>query len=579
MLYLAEVQRRKGVIGPGKAEFRLLACQRSESSWSAVPGEEVVPAPDDVPYNAGALVMVELSAGRQIQRHNEAGRQLVSILQNFSRLQEKFKTQEEEIEQWKESLIFQSQELNSRQAEMDAREEQLRQMEEDFERLAAQKQEIDESRAELNRLKEEFERKSSELEGAWAHLRGEMNRFEEQKAEQQGSVLDEGKAHQLQELLNRLSGAIAPTEAIREQLNLSFEILNRQQASLDQSYQTLEQLRSTAQQMQDGVGHQTGELQARWQEWKQAQAELEQLTAELRSHQSALAVQQEHAELLNHQIQQQQEVYRQACYLADASGLPVSVDMGALEQKSIEELQKIVADMEHELSSVSRFVEGQEEELTLQQQEIDELKKKLEQASEYDRLQMEAELADEQDRYRMLNETLIGQRRSLHERQAVLKAHQTILARRQGTAVAEPQAPVIDLSPLLNRLDAARQHLAQALQKTQEQIQSLQSQIAPLKATVEQRSGEQEARWHDLQQQQQQLQNQKAATGEQWGKVNVYQETLALMQNDLGGLKDKLEAIAGVMGQFQEASDYQLQAIAEMRQTILSLTQDRSKVA
>ena len=53
------------------------------------------------------LVMVELTNNRQIQRHYEAGRSLVNILQTFSNLSKKSKTQEEEIEQWKQSLTFQ----------------------------------------------------------------------------------------------------------------------------------------------------------------------------------------------------------------------------------------------------------------------------------------------------------------------------------------------------------------------------------------------------------------------------------------------------------------------------------------
>ncbi|MEO1744779.1 MAG: hypothetical protein AAFR99_23645, partial [Cyanobacteria bacterium J06629_9] len=90
MLYLAEVQKKTGVFGSGKAEFKLIACQRSEQNWSAVPNEDVIPAPDDAAYSAGALAMVELSGNRQVQRHYEAGRSLVSILQNFLLRLEKF---------------------------------------------------------------------------------------------------------------------------------------------------------------------------------------------------------------------------------------------------------------------------------------------------------------------------------------------------------------------------------------------------------------------------------------------------------------------------------------------------------
>jgi hypothetical protein len=39
MLYLAEIQKQKGgFIASGKAELKLLACQRTEQNWSAIQG-------------------------------------------------------------------------------------------------------------------------------------------------------------------------------------------------------------------------------------------------------------------------------------------------------------------------------------------------------------------------------------------------------------------------------------------------------------------------------------------------------------------------------------------------------------
>jgi uncharacterized protein (DUF3084 family) len=183
VLYLAEVQKKTGFIGGGKAEFKLLACQRGDA-WSGVPGEEVLQAPDDASnYNVGVLVMVELSNNRQIQRHYEAGKPLVGILQNFSNQSKKSKAQEEEIEQWKGSLTFQSQELNRRELELEARQEQVEQAEADLTKLEAQRQEIEAAQQVLDEMKQDLERKHQELEGAWAHLNGEMRRFEERQAD------------------------------------------------------------------------------------------------------------------------------------------------------------------------------------------------------------------------------------------------------------------------------------------------------------------------------------------------------------------------------------------------------------
>jgi len=43
VLYLAEVQKKTGFIGGGKADFKLLACQRGEI-WTSVPGDEMITA-------------------------------------------------------------------------------------------------------------------------------------------------------------------------------------------------------------------------------------------------------------------------------------------------------------------------------------------------------------------------------------------------------------------------------------------------------------------------------------------------------------------------------------------------------
>jgi chromosome segregation ATPase len=569
VLYLAEVIRKARVIGGGKAEFRLLACERSELSWTAVGGEEIIPAPDDVNYGAGVLVLVELSVAKQVQRHAEAGRQLVSILQKFTRSQEKAKTQEEEIEQWKQSLTYQSQELNRREMEIEVRQEELQQLEEEFERLEKERQEIETAQTEISQLREEYERKSNELEGAWAQLRGAENRLEERQSElQHASTLDEGQAQYIQDLLSRISRAVAPTDAIHEQLHLSFDLITQQQSTLDHHWQTLNQHRTTAEQLQTEVDRQIQELHDRWQAWHQAQNNLGRLQTDLQTKQDSLALKQDYAKNLLLRLQAQDALYQQ---VAQLSGSSDKVDLAALEAMSLEELQSTAAELENELEKLSRFVSSQEEELTLQQEAIDELRQRIQQASEYDRLSLETELADEQDRYQMLNETLVGQRRTLLDRQSVLKQHQQVLARRQGFATCENESAV-DLSPVLVQMEQLRQQQTQELQELEQQIQQLQEVIQSLQAKVGQETLQQDAQRDELRQLDQQVRSQAAAAAELWGRVNTYQDTLQPVQDGFNALKQKAEAIASVMTQFQEASDYQLQAVNELRDTVQQLT-------
>jgi len=578
VLYLAEVQKQKSGLMGFKTDLKLLACQRTDQSWSAVTADEVIPAPDEANnFNAGVLVLVELSGNKQVQRPpTEAGRQLVSILQNFSRQLEKSKTQEEEIEQWKQSLTYQSQELNRREMEMEARVEQLAQLDEDFERLEAQRQEIDTAREETQRLREEFERNRLELEGAWEHLRGETRRLEERQAEyQQGTVLDEAQGQKIRELLDRLAGAIAPTEAIREQLNLAFEIVNGQQELLNGHWQQLEQQRNSATQMQGDVDRQTQELQRRTEELTQAENALEKARSERMVFQNALEMKQEFARMQDLQLRTQQELYEQLNRLATTSAdvkISQKIDLEALEKMPLGELQDVVQNLQQDLEKVVRFVNDQEEELTFQRQTVDELQAKINQASEYDRMSLENELAEEQDCYQMLDETLVGQRRNLREREEILNQHQRVLRRRQGIAEYDGQDnQKIDLGPVLSQLDGQRQQQSEELQKLESQVEQMRLSISQAQGMIDHQAGEQEATRNQIKQLEQNLLSSRTALAELWARVNVYQEMLQPYQDRVNEMRQKLEAIASTLAQIQETGDYQLQSIAQMREVIVSL--------
>ncbi len=582
MLYLAEVQKQKGgglLGGGGKTALKLLASQRTDQSWSAVPNDEVVPAEEARNLSEGALVLVKLGGNRQVQGEIEpAGGRLASMLQNFSRLLEKAKSQEEEIEQWKQSLTYQSQELNRREMEMEARLEQMQSMEEDFERLQQQRQELETANEETARLQDEFERSRQELEGAWAQLRGEEQRLEELNAQVQYSAgLDENQAAVIQELLERLSGAVAPTEAVREQLNLAFEVINTQQSVLDSQWQELQQQQTEAFGLQAEVDRKGEELHNRKQELQQAQTSLEQAKAELKVQQNALEIKQEAAHMLSLQMRTQNELHSSLARLATTSAdvtISQKVDIEALEKMPLGELSEIVQNLQQDLEKVKRFVNDQEEELTFQRQAVDEVQEKIGTASEYDRIRLETELAEEQDRYQMLDETLVGQRRNLREREEILNQHQRVLRRRQGVADSDsPDNQKIDLGPILSQLEAQRQQQEQELQKLESQIDQMRRSINQAEEMIRHQGTEQEAQWVQLQSLEENWQSMRTSAAQLLGKVDLYQETLEPRQDALNELRQRLEVIADALNQIQETGDYQLQAIAELQQMISSLIQ------
>ncbi|NEQ97141.1 MAG: hypothetical protein F6K30_10510 [Cyanothece sp. SIO2G6] len=572
MLYLAEVQKKTRAFGSGKAEFRLLACQRAEYSWSAV-GEEIIPAPDDVPYNSGALVLVDLSGNRSVQRYTEAGKQLVGILQNFSKLQEKFKTQEEDIEQWKQSLTYQSQELNRREMELEIRQEQAQEVEDELAKLDTQRQEIEAAKAEADKLQEDFNRKSQELEGAWAQLNGERLRFEEQQGDaSQASGLDMVQSQQLNEMLEQIAGQSLPVTSVADILTQAQTLLGQQQEALDQYWTRLEAERQTSEQLQAEI--EQGDGAVVWDDWHRLRDAWVKAQAVLEGQQELVNLKQGMLATLTANAQRQQELQQmlgQYVGSTDSDSSATTVDMDALEQMPIEQLQATVQDLKNDLDKNARFVSIQEEELTAQQQDIDELRQRIAAASEYDRLQLETELNDEQESYRMLNETLVGQRRNVQERQAVLLKHEMVLARRQGLPMPNGAEAMIDFGPLVQQLEQSGNQLADEIKGLEAQVAELEGAIAQQETRVQQQAEDVERQRQDLLQREQEWLEKKTTAAELLGKVNTYQDVLTPIQEAMRNTRDKVSELQELATQLQSSVEQQNSAVSAMQATLQTL--------
>ena len=578
MLYLAEVQKQKGGLlgGGAKTELKLLACQRTDQNWSTV-SEDVIPGEDASKLNDGALVLVELNPNRQVQRIQEAGRPLVNILQNFSRQLEKFKLKEDEIDQWKQSLTFQAQELNRREMDMEVRSEQLQEMEDESQRLEEQKQEVDTSRQEIERLQAEVKRNRQELEGAWEQLRGEQRRLDERQADfQQGTVLDEEQSRVMSELLDRLSSSAAPTETVREHLHLAFELVEKQQATLTPHWQKLEEQKIAIAQQQAEVEGLSQNFSDRQNAWEQAQNSLAQHTAQLQVNTADLTSKQEYARIIKEQLLNQEELYQQIQSLAATSGdviLGQQVDVEALEKKPLEELQKIVQDLQYKVEIDASFVHDQEQELKYKQETIEELQTKINHASDHDHINLELELTDEQDLYQMLNSSLVGQRRNMLQHQEFLKQHQAVLLRRQGYTVADEKesSNQINLEPILLQIETQRQQYSQEIQKLEREIEQIRAGIELNQGMIDNQTYDLDGKRQELKAIEENLLSLRRTTAECCGRVNLYEEALQPIQDSLDSLRQKLQGIGQSLDQFQETGDSQLQAIAQLRHTLQSL--------
>ncbi|GAA6616045.1 pilus motility taxis protein HmpF [Scytonema sp. NUACC26] len=577
MLYLAEVQKQKGGLlsGGGKTELKLLACQRNDQSWTTV-SEETIAGEEASKLNDGVLILVELTPNRQVQRVQEAGRPLINILQNFSRQVEKFKVKEEEIDQWKQSLTFQAQEFNRREMELEARLEELQHIEEDVQRCETQLKEVEAAREEVERLRTETERNRQELEGAWEHLRGEQRRLEEFKAEcQQGAVLDEEQSKTLNELLNYLSTNVTSTETVRENLNFAFEIVEKQQVVLNPHWEQLEQQKAVVEQQQGEASRLSQTLSEKKTEWQQAQQSLNEQTAELKVKTVTLANKQEYANSLKEQLQYQEQLYKQINFLASLSNDVIStpkVDITALEKMSVEQLQDTVRDLQQKLNIDSNFVNEQEQELIERQKIIEELQNKINQVSGGERSKLESELVDEKDSYQMLNQTLVGQRRSLQERIEICRQHQLMLCKKQGkTPSPELEDKSTNFKQILAFIDKQRQQQGQELQSLESEIEQMRTNIEQVQSVVEQQTQQIQTKHQEIQTLEENLLSAQTAMAESETQLRLYEDTLQPIQDSVDGLRHKLEGIAESVAIVQETGDYQSQAINQMRQTLESI--------
>ena len=550
MLYLAEVQKPKSGfnISRSKAELKLLACQRTEQSWSAIPGEELIAAPDEVSnYNPGVLVLVEMNANRQIQSQlREAGKNLVGILQNLSRQIEKYKKESDEIESWKQSLNLQTQQLQLRQDEIYGREEDLEQTRAELDRLTQEAQALESTLA-------QHEQSRQELTAKWEQLR-EKERYLDQQQQSMGTIVSEQQIGEIRAALHQLNGAGSGLDS--QQLETTVAAIEEQQEQLDLHWQQLQQYQQQIGETQAELDRQQQEIEQRKQQLQELQTSLEQTQTDWEVQQRTLSMQQEYLHRLTIRIELAEENY-QKIYLMSKGGSPdlddeQKIDLEQLESMPINELQTIVENLEKEVERSVSFVHLEEEELQEKQSAIDELYQAIKNANEFDKLKLEADLAEEQDGYNMLDRTLDGQRQTMKERQMFLQIHTRVLRQRQGHSQTIEDSTQIEWDAILKLLEQQRQQQQSELTQTEADIQQLRSTLEQAKARVEQQVNSYLYESQEVQQLECQHQSTKQICTELDTKIKLYQEMIQPLQEHINVFKQQLGNLADAAGQQPE---------------------------
>ena len=541
MLYLAEIQKQsKGFMSGVETRLKLIACQRNDRSWSVVNNESIT-VEEACDFGDGALIVVNLNSNRKIEGKMElASLQVVNILKNFSRLLEKSQEQEQEINQWKESLAIQSEELSRRQIEIDARLEQLEQMEEQHEQLEQQKAEVARAQAESEKSRAELEAKTAELEGAWSQLRGQQDNLNEQL--QQANILDLEEAQKLKQQLREAATGSEVINALKDKLQQAEATLVAQQQAMQTHWDSLSHNQSSIAIKRQELENMAGELSEKRKQVDSLQNAIAEAQKQLREAQKSLEVKLELTQFLNLQSEAQENM-RQILggSETDANG-SAKLNLEELENMPLPSLESTVQELKKDLEKVAQFVNDQEEELDWQCKAVEELEAKMSQVSEFERLTLEQELAEEKEAKKMLDKTLVGQRRSLKERHQVLLQHSRVLKRRQGIVDFDFESAIqdIDLTPIKQTLEKQQQELEQQQQELATEVAQIELSIKEIETNLDgQKTQKSQLEW-EIGQIQDKWQQLSLEVAEIQSQINFSQHQLQPLQDHLDRLKQNV---------------------------------------
>jgi chromosome segregation ATPase len=534
VLYLAEVKKQtRGFIGGIKAELKLIACQHNDQSWSALPTEEAIVWEDSqAQFGEGALLLVNLGSNRQIQGSPElAGAQLVGELRKISRLMEKFKEQQQEIEQWKVSLSLQAEELSRREIELNARDEQIQQLEVEFEYLERQRLELDEIREAIAK---------------------EQQRLEEARSELGFSAgLDEEKSAKIQSLIGRLlqDSHASPWD----QLALILDAIGHQQTRISTYQQQLAGKQRQLEQQKNTAGQQQEKINQKQQELDSIKIALEEARTERKVQQTVLTYRQDLLTRINQKLESissLKSLFMGASLGSSTVSAASPINLQELENMPLGELQEKVSELQSNLDNLVKFVNEQEEELTLQNQTIKELQAQLETGDGVDSLEIEEQIKDEQERKKMLEKTLEPQRQTVWNRQDECLQYLRVLRRRQG--ILDPQEQVtgisIKIEPIMNSLQQEQEQAEGEKGNLEQEIENLQYNLRQLEEMIEDYTSQQQQKSQQLQQDKEAWEHNKLTLAEIQAQISLYQEGFQPLQESFNDINAKFKELGDWFG-------------------------------
>ncbi|WP_448526861.1 pilus motility taxis protein HmpF [Parathermosynechococcus lividus] len=559
MQYLAEVIKKTGFMGT-KSELKLLMREQSGYWHPVSQNEDTIPFDNSRDYGNGVLVFVEMAANRQIQHVDEASRRLTGILHGFTRMRERFQSQEEEIEGWKQSLSYQAEALNQREAEFEIRREELQELEEQIANYEQQLADLNKLRSELGREEERIQAERQALENLRHQVHQEQQRWEQLKSSH-GVGLSPDQIRQVDAILQQLSDSLNSSST--NQVNDCLQVLEQQQALLTQYWQQLEQIDQEVAQRQAALEQQLHAFRDQEQAWHAAQEQFWQDSRAIALQEELCRYKQSVLEK-ERQLLAQQEDMLQQMRQAMVSDLTEAVDVNALMKMAIEDLEKEVANRGNDLKRASAFVNDQEEELKMALESLMELEQKAKDASDFDRLQLAGEVEDERQRCNLLNQALEGQRQHIREKEAAYKIYLQVLEARRDPASQQG----ISLIPILSELEKQFHEYGVAVNQLAEELQHAYTDLESLRHDIEERRKRQQQQRDQLTQQEQTLIEEQRLIAAKRGQADLLREFLQPVQDRLNQLRQVLESLGD-----NQMNGRPRALISELQQVVMNLGQ------
>lgn len=549
MQYLAELQKTQAAFGlGGNASVRLLARNTGENIWLPITNEQVLSVQDSSQakdFKDGQMVVAEVVGNNQVQSIQDASKKIVNILQVFSRSQEKYKSAEEEVEQWKQSLNFQAQELHRREQEVERELQQIEELESKFEH----------ERAELEQLRQSIESQKAQFDSS-------------------ATALTSDQTEQLKVLVGRLSSDFTSPESLRTRIHSNLDLLNQRQEVLTGFWQDLDKLKEEAERQQKLLDELTEDLNARKAQWQQNQIALADAQAELKAQRGILKLQENNMAMSRIQLDAQTDLYEQTASVIESFGGTVGVEglsaeeESRLQSMSIEELEQTIANLQADFDKLVNYSSAQEDELAILEGEIADLQSQIDKANQFERIELESDKEFKEEEYKLLEESVSGGRRSMQERLSVLNQQKAILDRRRGIVVES--SPIQSLLPLLSQVKKHKTRQEEELRKMEAQIEAVRGYTQQQQEVLERQTQEHLQQEQEIIAAEERQQAQIKTVAELLGQISAQEKLLRPVQDIVDTLRPQLEESLQDLGNVSDNSDSS-QVIIELKTAIHQL--------